>query len=1137
MQNLLKSLKEDSKYVELIEKIESNNNCSCFGLTLNEISFVLSFIKKQKIVVTTSVDEAYKLEKQLNTLGIKTMVLLQKIEDFTYNDFSHDEELKNIILTFYSLITKEVDCVIVLGKVLLQKFLDKDFFLEKIISLEKNKNYNFNFLIKNLMEIGYKKVDEICNKGEFTFKGDILSIFPLNSLFPIRISFFDDEIERICQFSLSSYEIVGDINKVDICPTHIYFYNEDEYQNLLRSIDCAQKETKEKETYEKLSLIKAQIENSINKIHSNFILPFIKKYTSTILDYLQDGVVVYLEPKLIKNSIDNEYVNFLSMQNSFVFEGRLLKEHKNSIQAKNELFKTTNTNLAFLNLVTSNQIFKSDSVYSFLTSFMKNYNYNLNFLVDDIISYRNKNYTIVLCAESNEKAINLQELLNKNNINSEIVLSQNQIKSQKVHILISQIYYGAIFLEEKLFLCGNFNIYGQKKEFTSQKVKKVFFTPRVGDYCVHETFGICKCKEIANVTFSNITKEYIVLEFFGGDTLFLPTEKTNLITKFVGDTENPKLNKLGSTEFVKEKTKVKEKVKTLAFDLLSLYAKRESTKGFAFKEDDNLQREFEGAFPYELTDDQNRAIKDVKRDMQSTKPMDRLICGDVGYGKTEVALRAAFKAILSGKQVAFLSPTTILCEQHYKNCLARMKSFMVNVDVLNRFKSNAEVKETLKHLEEGSTDIICGTHRLLSRDVKFKDLGLLILDEEQRFGVEDKEKIKNIKENIDVLTLSATPIPRTLNMSMIGIRDISIIDTPPKNRIPVQNIVTEYSKGLVIDAIERELKRDGQVLIVYNRVESISTFANTIKSYFPDVPMGVAHGQMDKKQLENIIKRVYADEIKILVSTVLIENGIDLPKANTIIVTHADKLGLSQLYQLRGRVGRSDIESYAYFTYESNMVLTEEGHKRLSALSEFSGLGSGFKIAMRDLEIRGAGSILGKEQSGHIEKVGYEMYTKILKEAIEELKGQKIKQKNDCKMEVAINSFIPKSYIADEENRLSLYEEISNLTSKDEFDKLYKTLVDKYLEVPEEVENLMRVAFLKNLLVIVNAKRFVLNEARAYIEFYEKEDILTEKISNILGQNKRTCCLNLSKMPIIEINTTGTIKQKLEKVINILIKE
>ncbi len=1136
MQELIEKLKKDSKYVELIQKIQSNKNCSCFGLGLNEISFIISFIKKQKIVVVNSVDEAYKLERQLNSLGLRTFTLLNKLEDFSFNDFSFDDGMKNIILAFYKLYKKDIDALIILGKVLMQKFLNKDFFASKILKIEKNQNYNFKNLIQDLIENGYKKVDEIENFGEFTFKGDILTIFPINTKFPIRISFFDDEVERICDFSLASYEILSELESIEICPSHIYFYNEEEYSKMLSLIEKAKKEAKDEKKYEKLNLTQIQIENSTYKIRSNFILPFIKNYSSTILDYLLDGVVIYLEPKLIKENINSEYVNFLSSTNSFIFEGRLLDIHKEVFCNKNTIFSTKNTSLAFLNLNTSNQIFKSDVVYSFLTSFMKNYNYNLNFLVDDINSYKNKGYTILLCIENNEKALNMQDFLSKNNIFSEVLTSFSQVKKDGVNILISNICNGVIFLEEKIFVCGNFNLYGQKKEESYQKIKKVFFTPGVGDYCVHETFGICKCKEIAKVTFSGVTKEYIVLEFFGNDTLYLPTEKTNLITKFIGDTENPRLNKLGSTEFVKEKNRVREKVKTLAFDLLKLYAKRETEKGFSFSEDDELQKEFENSFPYELTNDQDKAIKDVKRDMQSAKPMDRLVCGDVGYGKTEVAIRAAFKAILSGKQVAFLSPTTILCEQHYKNCLARMKSFMVSVDVLNRFKSTKEVKETLKKLENGEVDIICGTHRLLSKDVKFKDLGLLILDEEQRFGVEDKEKIKNLKQNIDVLTLSATPIPRTLNMSLIGIRDISIIDTPPKNRIPVQNIVTEYSKGLVVDAVERELKRDGQVLIVYNRVETIEAFANTIRSYFPDVEIMVAHGQMDKKQLENIINKVYADEVKILISTVLIENGIDLPKANTIIITNADKLGLSQLYQLRGRVGRSSLDAYAYFTYESNLALTEEGHKRLSAMSEYSGLGSGFKIAMRDLEIRGAGSILGKEQSGHIEKIGYEMYTKILKEAIEELKGKKIEQKNDCKMEVSINSFIPKNYILDEANRLTLYKQISVVSTKEEYENLVSELKNKYLDVPNEVENLMKIALLKNLLVQINAKRFVLNKIKVFIEFYDKNDILTDKVSRMLAENKRFLCLNLTKMPIIEVNGNGQETETIEKVINILLK-
>lgn len=1134
MINLLEKLNSESKYVNLINNLKEQKNCSCFGLNFNEISFILKFIEKQKILVVNSVNEAYKYEEQLNSLGLKTFILLNKIENFSYSYFSSDENVTNLILACYKLLSKEIDVLIVLNSVLMQKYISPLEFNKHIINLKVGTNYNFSDLTNNLINNGYKNVDEISNKGEFYYKGDILSIFPINLDFPIRISFFDDEIEYIKSFSLETYEVLDSLNSINICPNTICFYTEEDYINLLNCLDKNIEKSENSEKTDKLKSIKNEIINRPSKnINSCFILPFLACYNASIFDYL-DGVVVYAEPKLVIDSIQTSFVNFLSSLNEQIYEGRLTSEHKNIYLNKNDVFKTKNNNLAFLNLNTSNKIFNSDKVYSFLSSFIKNYNYNQNFLVDDLLSY-NKNYCIILCSENNEKALKLQEYLKDKTIFASVITSVNQVKEKGVYILVSKIYQGANFVEDKLLVLGNYNIYGTKKvENTNQKIKKVFFTPKLGDYCVHEVFGICKCVKLEKVTFNNNEKDYIVLEFFGGDTLFLPSEKADLITKYIGDNENPKLNRLGTTEFLKEKIKVKNKVKELAFDLLTLYAKREKTKGFKFNEDDEVQKEFESAFPYSLTGDQQKAVDDIKKDMESEKTMDRLVCGDVGYGKTEVAMRAIFKAILSGKQVAFLCPTTILSEQHYKTCMARMSSFMVNIKCLNRFKSTKETKEILKDLEEGKVELICGTHRLLSKDVKFKDLGLLVLDEEQRFGVEDKEKIKNLKENIDVLTLSATPIPRTLNMSLIGVRDISIIDTPPKNRIPIQSFVLEYSPSVIKDAINKELNRGGQVLIVYNRIENIMQYANSIRNYFPDINISVAHGQMDKRQLEKIINQVYEEEVQILISTVLIENGIDLPKANTIIIVNADKLGLSQLYQLRGRVGRSNVDAYAYFTYASNSQLTEEGYKRLSALSEFSGFGSGFKIAMRDLEIRGAGSILGKEQSGHIEKVGYDMYTKLLKEAVDELKGKTIKEKRDCKIDVSLNCFIPKDYIESDESRIKTYEEISNIKTSKEKEELIKKLKDKYLELPENVLNLINIAFVKNLLVNLDAKRLVLNENTCFVEFYDKNDIVSEKMDKILKENKKTIMVDLTNSPKVIFKLTNDESKKLDSLINIL---
>ncbi len=1137
MINILKNKTNQSKYLKLIDDVLSNKNCSCFGLKFDEISFVLKMINKQKILVVSSVQEAYRYSNQLESLGLRTFVLLSRIENYTFSYFFDFENIKNLTKAMFLLKENQIDVLIVLDKVLMQKLINPKKFESFCPKLKVNQETDFENFKHQLVKMGYKKVEELEKEGEFSVRGDIINIFCTNFACPIRICFFDNLVEKISQFSLLNYEILSDMGSLEICPCNFYF--EDKIENkVYQEINKEVEKTLDEQKKTNLKNLLHEIENRPSEnINSDFILPFLNDLDSNILDYSENGVIVFVEPKLLTDNISDEYINFTSSLSSLVFEGRLLNVHKNCVMKKEEIFKAKNTKLAFLNLNTSNKIFESDEVYSFLSSFVKNYNNNFTFFLDDIKNFVNLNYTLILCAENNEKALKLEEFLNSVEVKVSLITSFEQVKQNGVYVLVSKILQGVNFVEDKVVIFGNYNIYGTKKVVdTNSKIKKVFFTPKVGDFVVHDTFGICLCKRIEKIEFNSIEKDYIVLEFANNDILYLPSEKTNLISKYVGESENPKLNKLGSDEFYKEKQKVKAKVKELAFNLIELYAKRNKIKGFAFLPDDIVQKEFENAFPFALTSDQQKAVDDIKKDMESEKVMDRLVCGDVGYGKTEVAMRAIFKAILSGKQVAFLCPTTILCEQHYKTCLARMKSFMVNVKSLNRFKSAKETKEILQNLKDGKIDLICGTHRLLSKDVVFKDLGLLVLDEEQRFGVGDKEKIKNLKQNIDVLTLSATPIPRTLNMSLIGVRDISIIDTPPKNRIPVQSIVTEYSPNLVKDAVNKELSRQGQVLIVHNRVETINQLAKTLSSYFPNVNIAVAHGQMDKKELEKVIMKVYNEEVQILISTVLIENGIDLPKANTIIITNADKLGLSQLYQLRGRVGRSDREAFAYFTYDDNRSLTEEGYKRLSALSEFSSLGSGFKIAMKDLEIRGAGSIFGAEQSGHIEKVGIDMYNKLLKEAINELKGNKTKEVKDLKLDIKLDCFIPKDYIENEESRFEVYEEISNITSVERREELENILSKKYGSVPKSITNLTYCALLKNLLQNFKAKRVVINQDVCFIEFYDKSCIDNETMLQKLSKNKRVLSLKLKTLPIIEINLNADVLEKIKQIINIFIK-
>ena len=678
--------------------------------------------------------------------------------------------------------------------------------------------------------------------------------------------------------------------------------------------------------------------------------------------------------------------------------------------------------------------------------------------------------------------------------------------------------YNICFENDNKWYIGSSN-FAHKKDFKENKKTSVKYLPKAGEYVVHSTHGIGKCEGIVTVSVSGIDKEFFKIVYRGGDCLYVPYENADCLSLYLADGIGVNLNKLGGKEFATQKLKAIKSIEDMSQELLELYAKRKATKGFKYPEDDYLYTEFENSFEFTETSDQLQAIQDIKNDMQSGKVMDRLICGDVGFGKTEVAMRALFKAVEAGKQVAILAPTTILSLQHYMTVLKRTKDFGIKVEMLNRFKSSKEQKQIVEDLQSGNLDVICGTHRLLSNDVKFKDLGLLILDEEQRFGVKAKEQIKQTKNNVNVLTLSATPIPRTLSMALMTIRDISIINTPPVDRLPVKTYVMAYNENLVVNAINEELKRGGQVLVVYNNIENIYKLANTLKDQLnnPNAIFDVAHGQMSETALENAVKRLYDRETNVFVSTTLIENGVDLPKANTLIVVDSDKLGLSQMYQLRGRVGRNTEQAYAYFTYGKEKLLTEDSMNRLQAIAENTELGSGFKIAMRDLQIRGAGELLGKTQHGHMIKIGYDMYSKLLNETLRKLKGEKVEVERDIKIDIAIPSKIPTSFVEDESERLKIIAKISNITNKESARNVINEFLAQYGKLPKEIYHLTNTALLKALAVKQKVKNITISKTRISITFYD--DI---KLDDVMRKVTRYSHFKFEKniLPTISLNTS-----------------
>ncbi len=867
----------------------------------------------------------------------------------------------------------------------------------------------------------------------------------------------------------------------------------------------------------------------------------IQKVSSEDFSLIEEFDAIDIYPAVLKNLTQNNILNFNS--NIFFSEPKKIIDEaeifKNTILEEKDLFvdfnkiflSKNNSQIIFSNIISQTTFFKPEQVISFKVGSSKKYLFDFRELIKDINIYLKGGYKISLFCGNEKNKNNLEKFLLQNSITT---VNANYLDSG-VKIFSDYLPYSAFFLSLDSIIIGTDDLY-KKSTVKKDKKHKVFYSPKVGDYVVHELHGVGKCVALTRMKLADVEKDYFVIEYAGGDKFYLPSEQAGNISAFMGSDNAPKLNKLGGAEFERIKQKVYKNVKELAINLLQLYSEREKQKGFKYTEGGYLYDMFEQAFQFEETEDQINAINDVISDMEKGKVMDRLVCGDVGFGKTEVALRAIYKAIINGKQVAFLCPTTILSEQHFATAKSRFDGFMVKIAKLNRLVQENQVKEIKKSIASGEVDLVIGTHKLLGKDIVFKNLGLLVLDEEQRFGVGDKEKIKALKKDIDVLTLSATPIPRTLHMSLSGIRDISIIETPPKQRLPIKTFVVEESDELIVDACKKELSRGGQVLIVYNRVDTIYDFANKIKELLPNVKIGVAHGQLPQNLLEDTILKLYNGDFQILIATTLIENGVDLPLANTLIVIDSDKLGLSQLYQLRGRIGRSDRLAYAYFTFDGNKVLTEQAYKRLEAIMEFTDLGSGFKIAMRDLEIRGAGNVLGKEQHGHLEKVGYDMYCKLLQDAVKELKGEKVKERKEIKVDISLSAYIPEEYIASETERIKRYGEISEISDEKGLEEIVQELKDSYGDLPQEVSNIIYIALLKNLAQQEDVKRIFINNYICRLYLYKKDEILSERLAGLIENNKDRAVLKFEDVPIIEINLQMSVIDKVKTLISMLKK-
>lgn len=798
--------------------------------------------------------------------------------------------------------------------------------------------------------------------------------------------------------------------------------------------------------------------------------------------------------------------------------------------------------IAFTMLESKCGMFKVRSVYSLQVKTVNPYNSSFELLTRDLKKLKRTGYRVILVSGSRTRAKRLAEDLRDYDLSSFYSEEmERQVNPGEIMVTCGYISEGYEYPMLKFTVISESDIFGKKKKKKKRKTyegKKIqeFSELKPGDYVVHENHGLGIYQGIEKVEVDTVTRDYMKISYADGGILYIPATQMDLIQKYAGaDAKPPKLNKLGTPQWKKTKGQVKKAVQLIAKDLVKLYATRQQTEGYVYGPDTVWQREFEEMFPFEETEDQLRAIEDTKKDMESTKIMDRLICGDVGYGKTEIAIRAAFKAVQEGKQVVYLVPTTILAQQHYNTFIQRFKDFPVRVDLMSRFRTQAQQKKTVEDLKKGLVDIVIGTHRVLSKDVGYKDLGLLIIDEEQRFGVTHKEKIKKLRENIDVLTLTATPIPRTLHMSLIGIRDMSVLEEAPMDRMPIQTYVMEYNDEMVREAIERELARGGQVYYVYNRVENIADLALRVQKLVPDARVSYAHGQMNEHQLEDIMYDFINGDIDVLVSTTIIETGLDIANANTMIIQDADRFGLSQLYQLRGRVGRSNRMAYAFLLYQRDKMLKEVAEKRLAAIREFTDLGSGFKIAMRDLEIRGAGNLLGESQSGHMAAVGYDLYCKMLNEAVSQLKGKKEEADYATTIDLDIDAFIPESYIKNEYQKLDIYKRIATIETEEEMDDMTEELIDRFGDLPKKVQQLLHIAALKSLAHSAYITAIEQKGKDYKFILYEKANLDPAKIPALLKKYGNNMTFKAEAVPYFLYQKKGRSgKEKGENVLQML---
>jgi transcription-repair coupling factor (superfamily II helicase) len=1089
---------------------------------------------KQPILVITPTDEGAK-----TAFGDLTSLLPEgkvyyfpQLDLLPYEVYARNVE---IIAQRMKVLTKLAfgEPVIVITSVdaLLKKIAPRKIIKQYSLTLSVGESVDIHKLAAALVNMGYTKEDLVEIPGTFSTRGGIIDIFPLTENSPLRVEFFDDEIESIRYFDTDTQRSLKETNEVFLPPADEFPADEEllmsagkvlakELSSILPSYSGAAKRHLRDTFFPYLE----KLEQGIWTKGMEQFLTYLYPDAGGLGDYLPpEGLVIIHEPDIVRENIEKMRKELNSWYYDLLEEGKILPSFGNNFLDYDRYSAMVQKHPFLLfALLPETAGLPVKAKYDLITRDVPSYKGRLHQWAEDLTYYKKEKYSVVISASSQIRKEKLREMLREMDI-------------EGVEIIDAALSRGFDCPAFKLLVLSETDILGQNIPAKSRRIRRqgkkieTFLDLKVGDYVVHVNHGIGRYLGVVRLDIGDTQRDYLHIQYSGEDKLYVPTEQVDLIQKYVGgDGHTPKVYKLGGTEWNRVKAKVRSSVQDMAKELLALYAAREAIKGHAFSPDTVWQKEFEDAFPYPETVDQLRAVEEIKKDMEDQKPMDRLLCGDVGYGKTEVALRAAFKAVMDGKQVAVLVPTTVLAQQHQRTFEERFAGLPVTIGVLSRFKSPKEIKSTIKSLAQGGIDIVIGTHRLLSKDVKFKDLGLLIIDEEQRFGVAHKEKIKKIKQNIDVLTLTATPIPRTLHMSLVGVRDMSVIETPPEDRQPVQTYVMEYQERVIKEAISREINRGGQVYYVHNRVNNIFRIADQIKTLVPEAKVIIGHGQMKEHELEQVMLDFVEGYYNVLVCTTIVESGLDIPNVNTLIVDEADNLGLSQLYQLRGRVGRSNKQAYAYFTYRKDKVLSGIAKKRLTAIRDFTELGSGFKIAMRDMEIRGAGNILGPEQHGHILAVGFDLYCRLVEEEVRKQRQKgSIQEKITPLLELHVDAYIPDQYVQEVDLKIELYKRLAAAEELKDVDDLEDEVEDRFGTMPQPVRNLFILGKLKVLGQKLRINGIIQQKKAVGVRFAPDHMISGQDLAEIAKEFGRRISFSVSGDLEIRINIDNLAQERL----------